>query len=262
MATLFDATLRLAGKLGEVIRSTATGGTTTTLVDAALSAPVDWFKGGSLWLLSGTYAGKFREVSAFAAGATFTWITPLAGAVVAGVKYAAAPKNVPLWALIQATNDAMNDAGGLGQTDDTLDVVAGQEEYTLPTGVSHVAQVWLAMAAIAPFGWVPHYHWREVPGGKIRFDTGHEPSMVGYPIRINWNGPALPLALDSDAIDGTFDPKRLLWESVLSALKMSYIREITDEKKAAKLIADAKDELSKCVPYSIAVWETTPHFAG
>ena len=57
MATLFSATLDLAEILGNVIRSTATGGTTATLIDTGFPRnppPDDAYNYGTLFLISCT----------------------------------------------------------------------------------------------------------------------------------------------------------------------------------------------------------------
>jgi predicted kinase len=58
MTKLFTASLDAARELGIVFEGTAdTGSSDTKIVDAALKQAEQTFTGGTLWILSGTYAG-------------------------------------------------------------------------------------------------------------------------------------------------------------------------------------------------------------
>jgi len=62
MATLASMTLRLAKKITPVRESTATDGSYTYLSDSLMEGMGD-YKGGVLWVLSGTHINKSREIT-------------------------------------------------------------------------------------------------------------------------------------------------------------------------------------------------------
>ena len=192
--------LDLAGLLGEVRRGTSTGGSTTTLVDASCTEPDKYFDGGTLWFLSGANIDKSVKVASYAASTTtFTFETQTA--LVAGVKYAAAPSVYSRDMLLAALNSALIDMGLVMQRDESLVGVADQEEYDLPTGViaSNVKRVEVNGDI--------SYHWRAL-GGHLYFDAGYLPAADDE-IVLWYAGQQASVSLDADVISDDINRIRL-----------------------------------------------------
>lgn len=139
--TLFEATLALARKLGVIRNSTATGGTTTTLVDTSRTEGDDAFNGGTIWLIedaggaSAAPEGEWATVSDFVnSTGTFTVSTMTAPA--SGDTYACATSRYPLDVLINAINNEITKHRIPLYDRTSLDIVSGQSEYTLPSGIT------------------------------------------------------------------------------------------------------------------------------
>lgn len=140
MTTLFSATLALARKLGVARISTATGGTTTTLLDTSRTEGDDAWNGGTIWLITdvgGAGAapeGEWATVSNFAnTGGVFTVSTMTAPG--AGDTYAYAAARYPLDVLKNAINNELMKHRIVLYDTTTLDFVDAQSEYELPTGI-------------------------------------------------------------------------------------------------------------------------------
>ena len=161
-STLASITKLLAEIITDVTTGTATGGSTTTLVDTARTEVDDYWNNGCIWITSGTYSGNSRSVSDITASSdTVTWTTAFAGNIVAGVTYAICPglpegfsqsvlRNSINAALAQVYLPAYNVA---------TTTVANQMSYTLPSGVDRIRRVEIATSTSSPYGYVPHYHW-------------------------------------------------------------------------------------------------------
>ena len=209
MTTLIEAMLETARVMGVVKEGTATGGSTTTLIDTGLDDPAGYFTKGTLWILSGTYSGTCDVVKMFNEG-TFTLTATLAGAIVAGITYAVANSEYPKYKLKQAVLSALRFAPIL-KTNDTLTVTADTEEYSLPSGVSNVKRVDVAGSLTAPYAFVPNLHWKEW-NGKLFFESGKEPSGTGLIIRLWYEGAHGEIA-ESGSILSSVDMNWLKWTS-------------------------------------------------
>lgn len=141
MTTLFNATLQLANKLAVLRTSTATGGSTTTMVDTKRTESDDAFKGGALWLITdadGASAAPEGEYSRISAWDLDTWtatFTDLTVAVASGDFYGISTGDFPLDVLISAINDELVKHWIVRYDRTSLDVITGQSEYTLPAGI-------------------------------------------------------------------------------------------------------------------------------
>jgi len=231
MTTLVQAMLETAKVLGITYEGTATGGSTTTLVDSALDFPQDHFEGGTLWVTSGTADGLCVKVSAYANN-TFTFATSTA--VVATNTYVAATKDFPKWLLKQAALMALRFTPIL-KIDTTQTTVADQETYTLPTGVTDVRRVQVAASSSSPYGYETNYHWQEVNGTLYFFD----PPAGGYLMRIWYVGYHGDIA-ESGSLEEGVSQDWLKWASAVNAWrwKMEQIRK--DNPVAMDLMNEAK----------------------
>jgi len=219
--------------------STATG-SATTLVDTAMDEPDDWFNGGTIWFLSGALIGKTAVISDYAI-ATKTFTVPTqSGATGSGTKYAALDANYNREALIAAINTALVALGPFDTIDDTLDVVADQEEYTIPTGMSNVKRIQVGGSDSAPYQWsAPLRHWKEI-GGKIEIEYSSVAGMpaAGYPIRLIGEKQHAAVSADADAITAAVDPWRI-------ALEAAYYAALTRSGYAENTDGTVKDTLER-----------------
>lgn len=184
MTTVFDVSLRMAKEVMDVIEGTATGGSTTTLVDTAQTTQAnDYYNGGMLWIKSGTHAGKVFAITDYAAGGTFTF-TAVTGAIAAGVRYAVARSLYP-WDRITSSIQTALDSTWVTDVDTSLEGDGETLEFTLPTDVKRVYKVETVGDL---YGRSQCSHWRETHDGKLRFDYGYPP-RDGETIHVYYKAP-------------------------------------------------------------------------
>jgi hypothetical protein len=237
MTTLADMTLILAEVVSKVVRGTATAGTTTTLTDTAiLVQPNGFFDRGSLWILSGTYLGMTRQVSAYAEN-KLTWVTAFGGAIVAGVCYAVVDPDFPYNEMVKAINNALDEIGPVLGTDSTLLIDATKTSYTLPTGVSRVKRVRIFDNTDETTGYDSN-HWNE-EAGKVIFDPGWQPTTSGWYLKLYYAVDHPTLALDADLINWGVDIERLKWVSAVQLLRWGMRQYGDDERKIPQFLQDA-----------------------
>jgi len=262
MTTLIEAMLETARLMGVVKEGTATGGSTTTLIDTSLDDPAEYFTKGTIFVLSGTYSGTCDVIKMFNEG-TFTLTTTLAGAISAGNTYAAAQPEYPKHKLKQAVLSALRFAPIL-KTSDSLTVTADTEEYSLPSGVSNVKRVEVAASSSSPYGFVPNLFWKEW-NAKLIFDKGKEPTSTGYIIRLWYEGAHGEIA-ESGSILSSIDMNWLKW-SAAAFLYRDQIKKIQKDNptdidllnEAKTLEAEAK---RNAVRYELMSMPSDPKLAG
>jgi len=165
---LFDATLDLARFVGQVFRSTATGGSTTSLVDTNMPESDGFYDNVTVWILSGSSAGNYRKIKKHVSKQLS--FDALGTAISAGVIYAVADKTFPLHALKEAVNQSLA-YFLVPKYDESLVVDTSVDTYTLPTGVSNVLKVEVACNDTAPYVYETNYWWREI-NGKLEIRDG------------------------------------------------------------------------------------------
>lgn len=215
MTTLYNATLELSKILQNTPEGTATGGSTTTLLDTARMEAADYYDRGTIWFLTGNNANKSVVIDAWS-GFTFTFATQSL-ACAAGNRYAAASSEYPRRQLIHAINQALMEMRPL-QQNSSLTTVANQEEYTLPTGVYNVKRVEVSYGTSDPYGYAPNYHWRE-QDGKLMFDSDLAPAIAGYKLRITYHPEHTNLSGDAEIINALVPLAPMLWRASAIALR-------------------------------------------
>lgn len=158
---------------------TATAGTTTSLTDSALTYADQWFDKGTLWILSGTHAGKVLTITGHR-GSTLTFSTTLTGAIQAGDRYMVARAAYPYQQIKTAIQTALDDTFVLSENA-TLEGDGDTLEFNLPTGVYNIAEVWIENPDDKDSNYKSS-HWKE-KNGKLRFDYGYPP-RDGWTIRV------------------------------------------------------------------------------
>ncbi len=254
---LFDALYNLAFVLQDFVRSTATDGSTTTLIDTvARFEGDDFFDNGTLFIRSGNNANKALVISAWdGANKTFTFAT--ASACAANDIYAAIPKDFPKGLLVESINQALFEIGDLPKTNITLPTVSASEEYTLPTGVKNVKRVEIAHSLVTPFNYVPHYNWDEREG-KLVFDTDFEPGTTDYKIRLSYNAPHAEVNADGDTIDDLINKELLRWSSAAFALRWRMIR---NPEEVEGRLNEALVNEAKYISKKPKKFKRDPHFS-
>lgn len=171
MTKVAEVALKAARHCTDVLYGTATGGSTTTLADTNnLVQESEYFKGGTLWILSGTHAGKVFIVTDHAEKTlTFASVT---GAIAAGVRYAVARKVFPFSQLMGAMQQALDETWVTGH-DNSLTGDGETLVFTLPEGVRDVKEVRIEYPTTSQGDTISN-HWSEVLGDLV-FDAGYAP---------------------------------------------------------------------------------------
>jgi len=135
---------------------------------------------------------------------------------VAGPRYAVCDKEFTRAMLRAAVNEALRVQAPYDAEDVSLVTVAGQDEYTLPAGVSQVKKVEVATETAAPYGYYVHCHWDEV-SGKLRFPS-FAPQLDDYKIRLTYTAGHTDLSDDASAIPFGVNEDALYWKAIIALL--------------------------------------------
>lgn len=129
-------------ELGLMIDITATGGSTTTVVDSNSQYTTnDALLRGTVIVVrdaggaSAAPEGEFGKITDYAAGTTTWTMSALTTAVASGDKIGLARPTISLEQMVQAVNDALMQLGTIQLVDTSLTSAANQTEYALPVGL-------------------------------------------------------------------------------------------------------------------------------
>lgn len=222
MTTLIQAMLEAAKVVSDVYEGTATGGSTTTLIDTAMRLPSEYFTGGTLWFGSNCVVIDTHNEH------TFRFATVTSGAA-AGTAYSASTDMFGKAYLKSAVLHVLTNH-------DILQVnsaMTAAQEVTLASGVYNVKRVVIDD--------VTSYQWREM-GGKLIFDsdpTGATSLDVWY------EAPHATIA-ESGTINTAIDLNWLKWAAA-EHLWRQYIQAThKDNPVATDMLNEAKQEAEKC----------------
>jgi len=210
--------LDVAEILGGVRTGTATGGSISTLVDTYRTEPAEYWKGGTLFLLSGNSIGLATRVLAFSEN-TLT-ITAVAAdkALAATNLYAVAPPAYPYDVMQIAIQRALDEIGYASTYDESILVTASTNTYTIPTGKTGILRVEVATSTTAPYSYQINNYWQE-NNGYLYFDPNKAPSTVGMKIRIWYRTPHTDLIAYTTVISGDLDLEWLKWLAVVNVYR-------------------------------------------
>ena len=217
MTTLADVMLDVAEILGGVRVGTATGGSTVTLVDTYRTEPADYWRDGTLFLLSGTYSGVASRISAYSDN-TITVPSTVGGAIVAGVLYALAPPKYTFDMMQVAIQRAIDEIGDAVTSDETTLVTASTDRYALPTGITGIMRVDVAGSSTSPYSYSTNYFWYE-NGGYLYFEPTKAPSTAGMKVRLWYRTPHTALTLYSTIISNNVNLELLKWSAVVNVYR-------------------------------------------
>lgn len=255
MATLASATLDIARLITRVVEGTATGGSVTTMVDAAFpwrpdrtNAPGDdFYNTGTIWFLSGTLDGKSAVVTDWArstAQGTATFATQSATA--SGANYAICDNTYPRYVLRQAVNEALSVIGGEDLENTATTTVANQMTYDLPAGVYNVIRLEIATATSSPYNYVeiPGDQWREI-NDDIAFEDFKQPTTTGHIIRLTYRVPLTVLSSDTSAVPDLYDANWVKWAGAAYCYRWRYQQVGQDKPELAQFLTEAIDKADK-----------------
>jgi hypothetical protein len=236
--TLVLAMLETARHIGAAREGTATGGSTTTLVDTSLDEAAELYKGGTLWMLSGNNEGLCDVISAFSEN-TVTITDTLTNAILDGDAYAVSSKEYPKHKLKQAVLSCLRFHPVL-KTDDSLTVTADTEEYSLPSGVSNIKRVEIAAEAGTPYSFAANLFWKEW-NGKLVFQPGKEPGEAGRSMRLWYMGEHGEIE-ESGTILSSVDMNWLKWAAAAFLYRDQVKRIQKDNPTNLELMNEAKTQ--------------------
>jgi hypothetical protein len=228
MTTLFDATFRLAGFLMILWESEATAQDHHTLTDTLMDASEDVI-GGTLWMLSGHLAATAIKVTGRTSATVLTIPTQTADIDV-GDHYALSNKDFPRGTLRRAVNEALRELAPNIAEDETLVTVAGDETYTLPTGVQNVLEVWQATETSTPYHYQQLFHWDEL-NGELQFPERYAPALAGYKLKILYRAAHEDLDADSDELPADVGADLVHWQAAVWAVRDGNMRFHGDPKR-------------------------------
>src|SRR5690349_18049341 len=228
MPTTFADLTRLTSRLVNRHASgaaTASSGNQTQLIDTTGLAgyPDDHFNGGTLWILSGANAGKSRAITDFADSSDTLTCASMGANIASGAQWEACDnKFVTFQDLRQAVNLAIVESGKvLADPDETLETVADQWIYDLPTGVYDVEKV----EVVTNIGEATEEkyistHWEERQG-QLLFDQGYQPDG-DKTLRIYYRTFAAQLSGDTDELDEAIDDEAIIYMAARHAMRLAY----------------------------------------
>jgi hypothetical protein len=240
MTTVAELSLKALRDVTDIMTGAATTGAVTSLTDTlTLTQPPAHWDNGSLWILSGTHAGKVLPVTSYTNN-KLTFATLGATAIAAGTRYAVTRAVFPWAQVIASINDALEETY-VEATDSTLIGDGETLEYNLPAGVYSILAVHFTDAqgrrSISA-------HWRET-NGHIRWDYGYPPDD-GDTIEITYRTPPTEVILYSDVISTDVDvlwlrykvAEKLLWWAIST---YGNVQEFRIEERMNKVLQSLKN---------------------
>ena len=217
--TLYDIALYVLDSVGELYYGTATGGSTTTIIDTEIveiaSHELDW-KNGSAFIVDTTDdaapKGSLSKIASYDHDGGVITLDETLTAIGAGDKYALSDDRFTIEHVISAINRALVDLGDIYQLDTSLSTSSTLTRYTLPSGISerNLSQVWFRNSSVSdreePVGPIQH---RVQPDGELILRTA--PS-TGKVIELHWNGPHARMEASSDVLDPAVALARIVAE--------------------------------------------------
>ncbi|MCW5874159.1 MAG: hypothetical protein KIS88_05885 [Anaerolineales bacterium] len=236
-------------ELGQLRRGLATGGSASTLVDAAELAGQhredDW-KDGALLLAAGGSppAGEFASVAGFVASSgTLTLASNLSEPVEAGMAYGLASAQYPLATMVELANSALRGLGDVPQVDE--DVLPSSQHALAWARRRPVRIDYLAVPGVsAGDPWRTLHDWDYVPRapGSPGLVLFAEPLPAGRPLRVWYLASHPRLAAHEDVLAEAIAPELAVAAVAERALRWQCVRKGGDEKLGL-LWQDAAEEL-------------------
>lgn len=231
MTTFYDLIKELAYNIGDTREGTATGGTTTTLIDTTLGEANDYYNKGTLLIEQATPV--IVKVTDYASATTTFTFGAIDTAVAAGIAYTAIHMRWPLDVLRRAINLALLEHGKVMDIDESLTIVADQERYTKPGTVTDDIRR-IELGDEDEDNWEIHYGWR-VEDGEIRF-LGWNPTDTTKTARIHYVKQHAALDALTDTLDEQVNREALMVSACKHALKWRNAKVGKDEPGITELL--------------------------
>jgi len=219
--------------------STATGGSTTTVVDTKLGYPDGYFSDqprGTLFLDLTTKATKIITQHATS---TITFTPAQSGAVAPGDVYMACPGIYPKHILEQSIKMGLKRIGKIPYAVDVA-MVADQSEWDNTDDDVFdldIIGIEFANASSQPYNWTPHYRWEQLmlsTRKTLVFYEGAVPKTTDN-MRIYYLDDHPALTSLTTEISTFINPDRLLWSAMIHALRWRIQR--------LKMVSDSMEEI-------------------
>ena len=188
---IFDLTYMVARELNIIKEGTATGGSTTTLIDTInLTNEDDYWNLGTVWVIydsAGAGAapeGEYGRISDFVKSTSVVTIPTITAAIAAGDRYAIADNEFTLDDIIGAISQSLREIKVVEWDETTNEIAAAKTEYALPLVAKEAAlhgelQVFLeTVSTDADDGkWMEIYDWWIEPSAATVTGTVHLPDQ-------------------------------------------------------------------------------------
>lgn len=227
---LFTVALIAAREL-EIFEGQATGGSTTTVVDASMpDYPADYFENGAVFVTydaggaSAAPQGEFQVVQDYNAGTkTLTTRSQFTAAVASGDRYAVLDPRWPLYELIGRINQALQKRGKIEFVDTSITTASAQTEYTLPFTDGDLQKVSININTndANDNQWVEVRPWRVQQSAVGSADLLIIPNQlpVGHTLRLSYRAIHPDVNLSSSSISDQVQPVVIAYEAAYSMVK-------------------------------------------
>jgi hypothetical protein len=256
--TLSNLTYQVASALGILTEGTATGGSTTTIVDTnTLNKDNNYWQGGTAWVLydaAGAHAspeGKYSVITASVSSTYTVAFSSVTDAVGAGDRYAVSKKRYPLGTLIEKINEALRGIGIIEMTDTTsLDTSSDTLEYSLPVGANYdLRQVWVQgddnNSSADSWSLLEGWYSEKSATGSGNILTLPLTLDAGYDIKLVYTGPHPELHAYTDKMDDSIYPQLLVYKAAINCLLWRKQKVGDDDGEIAAQLNKFEDELIK-----------------
>lgn len=225
--TMFDVVYHTAVALGIVsVDTTATGGSTTTIVDTKRTEADDLWNGGTAFAME---SSEYSKVTDYVLSTHTITVSPAFSQVmVSGNRYALAKKRYPLDIIVQQINRALQSLGSIAVTDtDSIVTVTSQTEYDLPVEASYdLRQVWFQTNTTSSTDneWVNLHNWSVQPGdiGVGNVLVLHSGLDGGYKLKLVYTGKHPTVYSATDEISESVYIDRLVASAVVNCMTWLY----------------------------------------
>lgn len=242
-----NALQRAYRDLGELVESTATGGSISTIADTKITegSDDDWTDGVAFIIRDAAGAsaapeGEFQRISGWVASTgTHTVDTNFTAAVASGDTYGVAGSAYPIYRMIQHLNDALSVLGDVPLVDTTtLDTAASTTEYAAAVAWKRRPPFQIDIqgrtGAASDNQWDTVHTWEFVPAaagtaGKIIFK---EYPISSRDIRVWYMGVHGYVSAWNDQINETLHPD-LVHKALMCEVLQARIPFISDQEREA-----------------------------
>lgn len=247
MTTLFDVLKNTYLALGNLEITSATGGSTTTVVDTKM---VDYgdddLVNGTIFVIrdaDGTGAAPQGEAQRISANSqstqTITVDTAFSAAIATGDTIGIAKNVYPLHTLIELVNRALASLGTVQLVDTSLNTISGQVEYALPLALKYE----IARVQISHYNYYGEIdNWGVIPAAAGTTGTLVLPNrqMAGRTLRLWYEAEHPPVALMSDVINETIHSEYITALTVEKALQWQNDRQSGQDAYMLQRLNNAK----------------------